>query len=247
MVEAEQMAVMAEANPLEGLTPDGRNIYGRTDRLRLLNEVVAGVPRRQGYSIAKRAFDIIVSSLLLIASLPTLIAVAILIKVTSAGPVFFKQVRSGQGGSEFFCLKFRTMVNDAERVLKENAELSEQFGADWKLKNDPRVTGIGRWLRKSSIDELPQLINVLRGEMSIVGPRPVQPAELEERFGAWAEVVTRVKPGITGLWQVSGRSELRYDRRVALDLEYVGRCSFWFDISLLIRTVPAVLTGRGAV
>jgi lipopolysaccharide/colanic/teichoic acid biosynthesis glycosyltransferase len=139
------------------------------------------------------------------------------------------------------------MISNAERVLKEDAGLAQEFGSQWKLKNDPRVTWVGRWLRKTSIDELPQLINVLRGEMSIVGPRPVQPAELEERFGAWADVVTRVKPGITGLWQVSGRSHLRYDRRVALDLEYVGRCSFWYDLSLLIRTVPAVLTGRGAV
>jgi exopolysaccharide biosynthesis polyprenyl glycosylphosphotransferase len=239
--------MMPDTSQIDGWPTDGLNQYDPADRVRLLNEVIAGFPRRRGYSTAKRVFDIVVALALLLASLPTLLIVAVLIKLTSPGPVLFRQVRSGQGGKPFYCLKFRTMVVNAEQVLIENAALAQEFGADWKLKHDPRITWVGRWLRKTSIDELPQFINVLRGEMSIVGPRPVQPVELEERFGAWADVVTRVKPGITGLWQVSGRSELRYDRRVALDLEYVGRCSFWFDLSLLIRTVPAVLTGRGAV
>jgi undecaprenyl-phosphate galactose phosphotransferase len=183
----------------------------------------------------------------LVLGLPLFAIIACLIATTSSGPVLFRQSRCGHRGRTFVCLKFRTMVQDAERRLREDAALAASHAGQWKIQNDPRITAVGRWLRKTSLDELPQLWNILRGEMSFVGPRPVQPAELEEVYGPAAHSVTSVKPGLTGLWQVSGRSSLSYDERVALDLTYVDRRGFWFDLKILVKTVPAVLFGRGAV
>jgi undecaprenyl-phosphate galactose phosphotransferase len=197
--------------------------------------------------LAKRAFDISAASVLLILGLPLFGLIALLIATTSSGPVFFRQNRCGFRGRAFVCLKFRTMVRDAERRLREDAALAASHAGQWKIQNDPRITAVGRWLRKTSLDELPQLWNILRGEMSFVGPRPVQLAEMEEVYGPAAKEVTSVKPGLTGLWQVSGRSSLSYDERVALDLAYVDRRSLWLDLKILVKTVPAVLFGRGAV
>jgi exopolysaccharide production protein ExoY len=163
------------------------------------------------------------------------------------GPNLFRQSRVGRHGRLFTCLKFRTMIVNAERVLHHDRSLRDAFAANWKLHRDPRVTPFGRLLRKTSLDEVPQLLNILRGEMSLVGPRPVQQTELSECYGKHAQDVVAVKPGLTGLWQVSGRSTLTYEQRVALDLEYVARRNFWFDLKIVLKTVPAILFRRGAV
>jgi exopolysaccharide production protein ExoY len=199
------------------------------------------------YVGAKRGFDLAVASILLLVLLPAWLLIATLIATTSPGPVLFKQRRTGQDGHVFTCLKFRTMVTDAEARLHADPALAAAFGENWKLERDPRVTGIGRVLRKTSLDELPQLINILRGEMSVVGPRPVQLLELEQEYGHWGPVVFSAKPGVTGLWQVSGRSTVTYAERIALDLEYVHRRTFWLDLKIVLLTIPAALLGRGAV
>jgi lipopolysaccharide/colanic/teichoic acid biosynthesis glycosyltransferase len=202
---------------------------------------------RPVYAAAKRAFDIAFALALLVITAPVWLIVAGLIRLTSPGPILYRQHRIGLNGRQFLCYKFRTMRPDAESVLTVDPRLAEEFQRSWKLSNDPRVTTTGRWLRKSSLDELPQLVNVLRGDMSVVGPRPVQPRELVERFGTMADVVTSVRPGLTSLWTVSGRSLLSYDERVALEVDYVRRRGFRLDLLVLLLTVPSVLTGRGAV
>lgn len=200
-----------------------------------------------GYETVKRALDITIAFLLLTAASPLLAVIAVLIRLDSPGPVLFKQRRVGYQGRTFWCYKFRTMVDDAESLLRHDTDLGTRFAASWKLHDDPRLTKLGRWLRKTSMDELPQLVNVLRGDMSLVGPRPVQPRELEEHFGKWAPVILSVRPGITGLWQVSGRSSVPYPQRVALDITYITRRSLLYDTSLLLKTIPAVISGKGAV
>jgi exopolysaccharide production protein ExoY len=199
------------------------------------------------YLGAKRAFDLTVASLLLLVLLPAWLLIATLIVTSSPGPILFKQRRTGQDGRVFTCLKFRTMVANAEAKLQADPALAAAFNENWKLERDPRVTAIGRVLRKTSLDELPQVINILRGDMSVVGPRPVQLKELEQEYGRWGPVVFSAKPGVTGLWQVSGRSGVTYAERIALDLEYVQRRTFWLDLKIIVRTVPAALLGRGAV
>lgn len=195
----------------------------------------------------KRFVDMVAASLLLVILAPILVVVLLAIAVESPGPVLFRQVRCGRGGRRFSCLKFRTMVVDAEERLRTDDALRLAFQQSRKIQHDPRVTRIGRWLRRLSIDEIPQLINVLRGEMSLVGPRPVPPDELRECYGELAAEVFAAKPGLTGMWQVSGRSNVDYPRRVQLDLEYVRRCGFWFDLALLLRTIPALIGRRGAI
>jgi len=195
----------------------------------------------RGYDGTKRGFDIVFALVLLVATLPVFLISALLIKLTSPGPVVFKQARTGRGGVLFTMYKFRTMVSDADLHLSRNAQLSEDFQRNWKLRHDPRITTVGKWLRKTSIDELPQLINVVRGQMSMVGPRPVQLREAEQQYGRMTELVFRAKPGLTGLWQVSGRSRLTYEERVALDLEYVRNRSIKSDLQIVLKTVPSVL------
>jgi exopolysaccharide production protein ExoY len=184
--------------------------------------------------------------MLLLLAAPICIMVALLIVATSPGPVIFRQRRVGRDGRLFTCLKFRTMVQDAERVLTADSKLHARFRGQWKLVGDPRVTPVGRRLRKLSVDELPQLVNVIKGDMSLVGPRPVQEQEFYEQYGIDGPRVFSVKPGITGLWQISGRSVVSYERRIALDLEYLERRGFWFDLWILLHTVPNVLLGRDA-
>jgi Undecaprenyl-phosphate galactose phosphotransferase WbaP len=201
------------------------------------------------FPIAKRALDIVGAGLGLVVLAPFFLIVAMMVRA-DGGPAFFAHQRVGRGGKLFGCLKFRSMVIDSQARLEDLLANDPAARAEWdatrKLKNDPRITRIGRFLRSTSLDELPQLINVLRGEMSLVGPRPVQEAEIDRYYGASAAHYMAVRPGITGLWQVSGRSETSYDSRVALDVAYVSRPSLLADIAILLRTPVAVLSRRGA-
>lgn len=199
-------------------------------------------PTLGGYQ--KRILDILVAGTALILLAPIMLIVSALIQLTIGGPVIFAHKRVGLNGVAFPCLKFRSMVLDGDAILQQHLENDPEAAREWretrKLKNDPRVTPLGKLLRKSSIDELPQLFNVLRGDMSCVGPRPIVTAELE-RYGPHVYDYLCVRPGLTGIWQVSGRSRLSYRHRVALDSLYVRRWSMWLDIALLLRTIPAVL------
>lgn len=197
------------------------------------------------YESGKRALDILISSLVLLASIPLMIPVSVAILLDSPGPLFYRRRVVGRGGKPFNALKLRTMVENGDVQVAQDVRLSEELNNNHKLKSDPRITGVGRILRKASIDELPQLINVLKGEMSLVGPRMISFPELE-KFGEWQDKILQVKPGITGLWQVSGRSDLDYDDRVRLNVYYVNHRSIPLDIKILAKTIPAVLTGRGA-
>jgi Undecaprenyl-phosphate galactose phosphotransferase WbaP len=199
--------------------------------------------------LLKRALDILGAGALLLLTAPAFLLLALLIRA-DGGPVFYAHERVGRAGHRFGCLKFRSMVTDSQARLAALLEVNPAARAEWeatrKLKDDPRVTGTGRFLRATSLDELPQLINVLRGEMSLVGPRPVVAAELAAHYGAAAEHYLAVRPGITGLWQISGRSETSYDIRVALDTRYVANLSVWTDLGILLRTPLVVLSRRGA-
>lgn len=195
--------------------------------------------------VTKRIFDIIVASLLIVLLSPLLLLTALLVKLTSRGPVFFLSPRPGLGGEPFKCIKFRTMVTNADALQDELEKLNEADGAIFKIADDPRLTKIGKPLRRWSIDELPQLFNVVKGEMSLVGPRPL-PRRDYNRLEAWHKKRYLVLPGITGLWQVSGRSDLDFDDLVRLDFLYLERWSVFLDLSIIIKTIPAVLRGRGA-
>ena len=200
-------------------------------------------------ALAVRLLDMLIASAVLIFLAPLLLLVAALVFIVDPGPIFFAHRRLGRDGRTFPCLKFRSMVVDSEQRLKELLATSEDARAEWardfKLRRDPRITPIGNFLRKTSIDELPQLLNVLRGEMSIVGPRPIVAGEIE-RYGRYFADYSRVKPGITGLWQVSGRNNVHYRRRVALDVTYARNKSLALDLRILMMTVPAVLLAKGS-
>lgn len=193
----------------------------------------------------KRLFDIVSSALALWVLLPLLGTVAALIKLTSKGPVLFKQTRVGLNGRPFHMLKFRTMVVNAEELKASLAAQNEMDGPVFKMKHDPRITRIGRFLRKFSIDELPQLINVLRGDMSVVGPRPPVPSEVA-KYEAWQRRRLSVRPGLTCIWQVSGRNQISFEQWMYMDMQYIDHWSFSKDIKLIFKTVPVVLTGHGA-
>jgi exopolysaccharide biosynthesis polyprenyl glycosylphosphotransferase len=193
----------------------------------------------------KEVFDRLAAGVGLLLTLPLFLLIAVMIKATSPGPVIFRQVRVGREGKSFTVYKFRSMVADAEDRLHSLRAINDSDGALFKLRQDPRITSVGRWLRRCSLDELPQLVNVLRGEMSLVGPRPALPSETEE-YGRSVRRRLLVKPGITGLWQVSGRSDLSWEDSVRLDLYYVENWSFTGDIQILWKTVYAVTTSRGA-
>ena len=195
---------------------------------------------------AKRIFDFVAATLLILISAPGLALVAILIKLDSKGPIFFVQERVGLNKRRFRMLKFRTMQSDAEARMSEFEHLNEKTGPIFKIRNDPRITSVGRWLRRTSIDELPQLVNVLLGDMSIVGPRPLSVRDATRMELAWQKRRFSVKPGLTCLWQVSGRSNLSFDQWMQLDLEYIDRWSLALDASILLRTIPAIVLARGA-
>ena len=193
----------------------------------------------------KRTFDLVGSTMLLIAFSPVLAASALAVRFSSRGPIVYRSMRPGIGGKPFACLKFRTMYRDADQRQADLESLNEATGALFKMRQDPRMTPVGRFLRRYSIDELPQLFNVLRGEMSLVGPRPLPERDFE-RLEEWHKKRYLVTPGITGLWQVSGRSELDFDDLVRLDFLYLERWSVFLDLSILVKTVPAVFGRRGA-
>jgi exopolysaccharide biosynthesis polyprenyl glycosylphosphotransferase len=202
--------------------------------------------RHKPFQLAlKRAFDIVASGAALLLLSPLLFGVAIAIKLTSRGPVLFRQQRVGQHGRAFNMLKFRSMVINAEELKKKLLAQNEQTGPVFKMQRDPRITAVGRWIRKFSIDELPQLLNVLRGEMTIVGPRPPVPSEVQQ-YEAWQRRRLSVRPGLTCVWQVSGRNQISFEEWMYLDMQYIDHWSLAQDFTLILKTVPVVITGRGA-
>jgi len=194
---------------------------------------------------SKRVLDLVISAGVLLVSWPFMLAIAVAVKLDSPGPIFYRRRVVGVGAKPFDALKFRTMYVDAEERLARDPELRHQFEKNYKLRNDPRVTRVGGLLRRTSLDELPQLFNVLLGQMSLVGPRMIT-SEERARYGKWRMNLCTVKPGITGLWQVSGRSDVGYEERVMLDMHYIRNFSIWLDLHLLWQTIPAVLKGHGA-
>ncbi len=201
--------------------------------------------RQRGTEVAKRLFDVISAFAGLVLFLPLVPFLATLIKLESAGPLLFRQARVGRDGRLFTCYKIRSMVVDAEEIKQRYAHLNEADGAAFKIRQDPRITRVGRFVRRSSLDEFPQLFNVLRGDMSIVGPRPQIPSEVAQ-YTTEHKVRLLVKPGITCLWQVSGRNDIDFEEWMRLDREYVERRSLGLDFWILLRTLPAVIGRRGA-
>jgi len=198
----------------------------------------------------KKIFDIGFSIFALIITLPITIPIAIVIKLTDGGNIIYGHERVGKDGKKFKVLKFRSMYMDADKKLKEilvnDPKAKEEWEKTFKLKNDPRVTPIGKFLRKSSLDELPQFINVLKGDMSVVGPRPVVEEELTKYYKEKAELYKSVKPGVTGYWQVEGRSDTDYDERIRMDEYYIKNQSFLLDLKIILKTIKVMLTGKGA-
>lgn len=199
---------------------------------------------RAANGVMKRAFDIVAAALLLVFLAPAFLTVALLIKLTDNGPVFYSHTRLGRQGARFACFKFRTMAVDSQErltlILKTDPTAAAEWRESQKLRSDPRITKVGAFLRKSSLDELPQLWNVLRGDMSIIGPRPITRAELY-RYGRDRRYYLLVRPGITGLWQVNGRSSTGYEKRVQFDRQYLERWSWVTEVCILLLTIPAVL------
>ena len=208
-------------------------------------QIVSHISARAADALARRALDFLFSSVALLLLLFPFALIALLIRLDSPGPVLFIQRRVGKDGREFSVFKFRSMFTDAEQRLEILLGANERTGPVFKMREDPRVTRAGRLLRKSSFDELPQLLNILRGEMSLVGPRPALPREVA-LYSPEQRLRLSVTPGLTGLWQVSGRANLTFEQSMELDLEYIRRQSFGLNVVLLARTVPAVLTAHGA-
>lgn len=230
--------IAIDSTGLAGLTEDGRHIT--------LRQVQAG--RRISLDLC-RMIDLVLASALLVFLAPLMLVIAGLIRLQDGGPALFGHSRIGKGGASFKCLKFRSMVIDAEArlnaLLARDPEARREWEADHKLRKDPRITALGAFLRKSSLDELPQLFNVLRGEMSLVGPRPIVVAEIP-RYGRWFSYYCAVRPGVTGLWQVNGRNDVSYRRRVALDVLYARTVGVRRYIQIMAATVPAVLLRSGS-
>jgi len=202
-------------------------------------------PQDELQLLAKRVADLALALFLLIVLAPLMLVIALLVRFTSAGPILYRQTRCGLGGRRFTVLKFRSMVQNAEQLRPGMEHLNEADGPVFKIADDPRVTPIGRWLRHTSLDELPQLWNILRGDMSFVGPRPPIPEEVE-KYESWQRRRLRMRPGLTCLWALEGRSQLNFDRWMQLDLSYIDRWSLWLDAQIFLKTIPHVLFGRGA-
>lgn len=197
------------------------------------------------YLLAKRIFDLGVSFAALILLIPIIPVLAVMIKLDTPGPVFFKQDRVGKNGKLFKFYKFRSMRLDADKQKEEIEALNEKDGPIFKVRTDPRITSVGRFLRRSSLDEIPQIFNVVRGDMSIVGPRPPLPSEVEN-YQPWHRRRLEVTPGITCLWQISGRSQLSFNEWMRLDMEYIKHRSFRADLAIFLKTIPAVIARKGA-
>ena len=201
--------------------------------------------RGRAYQIAKRITDLFLVIITIPLWLPLNGIVALIIHFTSPGaPVVFKQLRTGKGGRRFYMYKFRTMVPDAEELKARYAHMNELRWPDFKITNDPRITRVGKFLRKTSLDEIPQFFNILKGEMSLVGPRPTSFGP--ETYQLWHTSRLDVMPGLTGLWQIMGRAQLEFDDRLRLDIAYIERASLWLDLNILLRTAIAVFESRGA-
>lgn len=200
---------------------------------------------QQAHKTLKAMLDYMIVIPALLLTWPIFLALAILVRLDSPGPIIHRRKVLGRDGRIFYAFKFRTMYINGDEILNQYPHLKAELNANYKLKCDPRITRIGKLLRKFSLDELPQLFNVLRQEMSIVGPRIIAPNEIV-KYGRSGENLLTVQPGLTGLWQVSGRSNTSYDERVALDMNYIQNWSVWMDISILFRTIPAVMKGDGA-
>jgi lipopolysaccharide/colanic/teichoic acid biosynthesis glycosyltransferase len=194
--------------------------------------------------VTKRLFDIIFSLLVLVLCAPVYLVLALAIACTSSGSIFYIQERVGKNYRHFGCIKFRTMIPDADRLLDEmmaqSEDLRQEFSENFKLKQDPRITKIGKFLRTTNLDEFPQFINVLKGEMSVVGPRPLVPEEIV-RYGTKIDRVLTIRPGLTGLWQVSGRNNIPYEQRIDIDVSYVRRRNFWLDLRIIFKTILLTL------
>jgi lipopolysaccharide/colanic/teichoic acid biosynthesis glycosyltransferase len=234
----------AGALPLGG---DGLDGIGLTTVVldELVNEVSGLLAARPVQLLVKRLLDIVLSFVLLVVMAPLLVVTALAVKVSSPGPVFYIDWRVGRGGQLYKMYKFRSMYRDAKRRLDELRAHNEVTGPVFKMRRDPRITPVGRVLRKLSIDEIPQLFNVLAGQMSLVGPRPPLPREYEAYTARQRQRLT-VRPGLTCTWQVSGRSDIPFEQWIDMDLEYIRSWTMRKDIALLLRTIPAVLSGRGA-
>jgi len=202
------------------------------------------------HNFFKRTFDILFSLLVLVITSPMLMLIALSIRFFSKGKIVYAHERVGRGGNSFRCLKFRTMYADADQrlieILANNPEMRKEWEQNHKLKNDPRVTPIGKFLRKTSLDEFPQFFNVLRGDLSVVGPRPVVRSEIQNHIGSKASTILSVRPGITGLWQVSGRSDTSYATRIQLDEKYIQEQSLFLDLKLIFKTIPCMVWSKGA-
>lgn len=236
--------------PGEFFAHDAEEIYSRqtsgdsdTSRFRV---DLDRVPARLTSRVFKRLLDLFLAGTAVFLLSPIIVVIALLVKLTSPGPVFFRQVRSGVHNRPFIAFKFRSMRPDAEAQLAELMNMNEVKPPVFKMRNDPRLTRVGKLLRRTSLDELPQLFNVLRGEMSLVGPRPPVPGEVAQYSYAQRRRLS-MKPGLTCIWQVSGRSEIPFDQWMEMDLAYIDQWSLWLDVKLLTLTIPAVLSGRGAM
>ncbi len=202
-------------------------------------------PESEDLLLLKRVVDFVMALVFLIALSPFCMVLAILIKLTSRGPVLYRQTRCGLGGRKFTVYKFRSMRADADLVREELAALNEMDGPVFKIKNDPRCTAVGAFMRKFSLDELPQLVNILKGDMAFVGPRPPLPEEVE-KYERWQRRRLRMQPGLTCLWALEGRNKLNFKRWMELDLEYIDNWSPSLDWKIILKTIPVVLMGRGA-
>ena len=198
----------------------------------------------------KRAFDLVFSLCAILFFLPFAIFIALLIKLSSSGPIFYSSRRVGKEGEPIDCWKFRTMCTDAderlEQILHENPKLQQEWETYFKLKDDPRVSTIGKFLRKTSLDELPQFWNVLRGDLSVVGPRPVTEEEVRKYFGEKASKILSIRPGLTGIWQVSGRNLLTFEERIKLEERYIDHQSLTLDLMIIVKTIPMLFCAKGA-
>jgi exopolysaccharide biosynthesis polyprenyl glycosylphosphotransferase len=206
---------------------------------------LSSTPESEVLLFLKRVFDVTLAAFALVVLSPLMAAIALAIRLTSPGVVLFKQTRCGLGGRRFTLYKFRSMTNDAEQLKAELHQLNDLNGIAFKLRDDPRITPVGRWLRRFSVDELPQLWNILRGDMSFVGPRPAIPAEVEQ-YEPWQRRRLRMRPGLTCIWVLEGRNHLEFNRWIQLDLAYIDTWSLWLDAKIFFRTIPIVLSGRGA-